>query len=220
MSIKEIETLLFNNNIDNTTISNILTMIEPLSMESISTYINGYGETLAQSAALPSMSTELEPVIMALVKKMDLTSLYNVDNDNNVLIFQVVHYPEIVKEILSIGFDPDMRNGNEQTLFATIAEFGYLDLLKWLYNTYPNIDISDGISDSAIFLASLNGKMETVKYLLSLHVDLDDYWLKEYGHLYEKEIREFYTLENDYKLFLTPELNFLLPKNISDVFIF
>lgn len=222
MTIKELEEMLYtdlaNNNKNH--IPKILKAITLFSNDDISSYRNGYGETLAQTASIPSMPLNLEKVALAFVKKMDLASLYNVDNDGNMLIFEAVHHPVIFKEILHKGFNPEVRNSSEITLFATVAEYGYINLLKWLYETYPSININDAISDNAIFLAAMNTKNDVVKYLLSLHVYLDEYWLKTYGEKFEEEIKQYYTLDDDYKMFLSSELNFLLPQSITELFIF
>ncbi len=225
MTINELEDSLYDiggsRNIDPKYIKSILKHIKAFSDEEISNYVNKFGETLAQLSALPSMTNDFQPITLALVKKMDLKSLNHRDNDNEILIARVLHHEtEIVKKILSKGVDCNIRNASNITLFASVAEFGYLDLLKWLYNNYPDININDDVSDSAIFLSALNNKPHIVEFLLSLHVDLPIYWLEQFGADYGEIIKKYYTLEDDYKLFLEAKLDFLLPQSVTDVFIF
>lgn len=75
---------------------------------------------------------------------------------------------EKIKKLISNGYDINRRCINYSTPIEIVSEFGYIDIVKWLYKNGadPTID-----NNWPIRIASGNGHLSVVKYLYKCGAD-------------------------------------------------
>lgn len=178
---------------------------------------NDHNETLAQFCVLPHIDEA--PIARKLITKMDMKSLENRDNDNNTLITSSIYYDGLLNDLLSMGVNPNTRDADGTTLFAMLAELGFMKTMRRLVEEF-NIDISDKTSDSALILSAMNHKTEVVKYLLSLGVDLEQRFFDSWGKDYLDDLKNYKRLDKYTEMIVKAGLLELLPDTVKDVFVF
>ncbi len=181
-------------------------------------YRNTYNETVAQYCILVTVD---EPIVASkLIDRMTIKDLENKDSDNNSLITSSIYYSSLLDQLLSAGVNPETRNADGITLFALVAELGFMKPLTRLVDEF-NVEISDKESDSALVLAAMNNKRDTVIYLLELGVDLEDHFIASWGNKYLNELEIHYKrLDEYYDLFTKHELYELVPADVHEMFLF
>lgn len=199
---------------------NALEYLNRCSDDELSNFRNDFGETLLQTALLPDIDNDYIATMM--YDRMSLESLNNIDNDGRHALEYALHHPILFRGILKKGVNPNFCTSSGTSIFAMVAEYGYLDLLRWLHNEYPEIDINatECGGDSPLDLAALNDHRKVVEYLLSIKCDLTDYFMDSFVENYTYPLKTFYTTDEDNMFFVRKGAYHLLPDRVKDLFLF
>ncbi|XP_046347096.2 palmitoyltransferase AKR1-like isoform X2 [Haliotis rufescens] len=116
------------------------------------------------------VTTTKKPATQATPSPADCGDLYDASKAGNL---------EEVKRILSQGVDVDCRRGGwlflrSRTPVMRAAYRGQRDVVELLVSEGADVSLVDGDGDNILHFACMGGNMETVKFVLSLHVvDID-----------------------------------------------
>ncbi|XP_071116426.1 ankyrin repeat and KH domain-containing protein mask-like [Haliotis cracherodii] len=110
-------------------------------------------------------------VVELLVSEGADVSLVDVDGDN------ILHYAcrggdvETVKYVLSLHVvDINSRGDGSRTPVMEAAEWGHREVVELLVSEGADVSMVDKVGHNILHLACIRGDVETVKYVLSLHV--------------------------------------------------
>ncbi|XP_071111401.1 ankyrin repeat domain-containing protein 2-like isoform X2 [Haliotis cracherodii] len=111
------------------------------------------------------VTTTKKPATRATPSPADCGDLYWASEDGNL---------EEVKRILSRGVDVNCRSWGSRTPVMRAAWNGHRDVVELLVGEGADVSLVDEDGDNTLHLACRGGDMETVKFVLSLHVvDID-----------------------------------------------
>jgi hypothetical protein len=136
-------------------------------------------------------------------KKKLLNRYINKKKDNLLLFAAALGKINVLKYLVSCGFDINYKNEYHMNAYIAAAEFGQLEMLKYLNTIINNKNIKKkNININYAYLyAARNGHIHVLKYLESLNFDI--YKKYDYGdNLYQKYYKLSYAtrvyLENKF----------------------
>ncbi|XP_071111393.1 uncharacterized protein [Haliotis cracherodii] len=129
------------------------------------TTVTTHGSSDPSRTTRTPVTTTKKPATRATPSPADCEDLYVASGDGNL---------EEVKRILSRGVDVNCRWRGSMTPVILAAYYGHRDVLELLVGEGADVSLVDEDGDNTLHWACRGGDMETVKFVLSLHVvDID-----------------------------------------------
>ncbi|XP_048251562.1 protein HOS4-like isoform X2 [Haliotis rufescens] len=129
------------------------------------TTVTTHASTDPSQTARTAVTTSKKPATQATPSPADCWDLHDASSDGNL---------EEVKRILSQGVDVDCRRWRSWTPVMRAAYMGHRDVVELLVSEGADVSLVDGDGSNTLHFACVGGHLETVKFVLSLHVvDID-----------------------------------------------